>query len=298
MPLLLLDYHMKHLLPVLVISIVTLLTGCGESDNYSPHIPDPAPTPVPTPEPVTTLIPGGYKEVSPSGVHNIDLTITSTSLEHVKYGTFTLKDVNSKTRRLFAVFISPKKYDASLREFRNAFTSESGDKEYIPQHWTHGAINVEVLDNDKRLKLTFSRIDKDFEDLGFKVGQSIVLGRISKYKDYDALEKLTFHSKDSAYELQLIGNGDGTATLQGHQTILGCTIEGTLATTKKGDAGSYNAKNVKFSGCSNPDNNGKFFAAIYYYEIEGSYKIKLLINPPYVQDAKGKGAIAVELIAN
>ncbi|QUM84619.1 hypothetical protein [Moritella sp. 28] len=278
---------MKYLLSAFAISIVTLLTGCGGSDDYD------LPPPTPTPKALEASS-GGYVAVGDSNEHrSVDLSIYNTKTECCKFGMFTLKDLNGKTR-----FFTTRHIYSEYPEIRfeeNIFSPPSSYMDY------------EFIDNGNKLKLTIKELDKSLVDLGLKVGQSIQLKRISQHEDFSVLEKLAFYSKDNKYDLELIKNKDGTAKIQGNQTDLGCKIEGTLNSTDASeDVGSfrvssldgkyrdlYTENNLRFSGCSDSDNDGMYLAAIYTYDRNGSQRIKLLISKRNVKDA-----ISVELTAN
>ncbi|QUM80434.1 hypothetical protein HWV01_09150 [Moritella sp. 5] len=280
---------MKYLLSSLCLVVITLLAGCGSGGGSTPPTKE-AKKPVPR----VQATPGGYVEVSSNGSQkNINLVVQNYTITKdipLMLVTFTLKDTNGKTR----FFIT----QANNSGRATMFTEHTS---VMPLNRDRGDVNFEFIDNGKKIKLTVKRLDESAKDLGLTIGESITLERISQHESFEQLETYSFSSKDKSYDLQFTANKDGTATVQGHQTVLDCTIEGELKQTDTEKAGAYELvkHELKFSGCTDKANDKAVPSSMYFFDAsEKSHRIKLFIAPLYVKDTDGKGGLVVELIAN
>lgn len=277
---------MKLIAQIMSLALVVFLTGCG-GGSESAKEPDPTPTPTPT----KMIEPGGYI-LSENFSRNVELSIVSNNKNHIiQEAVFIVKDNNGQERRLYAIFPHfAINQDINLGEYQQ-------QDPYLPGLTYHASINIEPLSETNQIKITFTQVDEEFKDFGFEESQTLHFKKISKNIELSELDKLNFRSDDSKYELLVDDNEDGTASIQGYQSELSCVIEGSLQSVQDGDVRSYYIDSIAYTGCRDKVNDGVFFASMYSYVTEEQVKVKLLFNPPNIQDIHRKGGVAIELTA-
>ncbi|EAS64928.1 hypothetical protein L4D04_22430 [Photobacterium angustum] len=287
-PLYVLFIYMKYTLKLIPFALVVLLAGCGGGSTEEAKEPDP------TPKPPKVIESGGYV-LSGVSNRNVELSIVSNNQIHcMDEAVFIVQDDNGQSRRLYALFPDNiTKDDIRLGEYH-----KEQEPNLISGLKYHANILIEPLPEIKQIKITFDKVDKEFEEFGFEEGQTLYFKKISQYIEFSELDKLSFHSNDYNYDLNVIDNQDGTGTLQGNQADLSCTIEGSLQSVQEGDIRSYYIDTIAYKGCKDKKDDGAFFASMYTYITNNQMKIKLLANPPNVQDSQGKGGVSIDLTAN